>query len=75
MAEQHGRPSEQADPAGLVLEFQHAHRLLDPAAHDVHRWRVTVTDANGGQVGLLGVSRCRPWGVGNFSDRRTWAAR
>ncbi|MFD0404088.1 hypothetical protein [Kitasatospora sp. NPDC127116] len=69
MAEQRGGASRQADPSGLVLEFQHAHRLLDPAAGDVHHWRVTVTDAGRGQVGLLGVSRCRPWGVGNFRDR------
>ncbi|MFH9351300.1 hypothetical protein [Kitasatospora sp. NPDC017646] len=69
MAEQRGGASRQADPSGLVMEFQHAYRLLDPGTDDVHHWRVSVTDAGGGQVGLLGISRCRPWGVGNFSDR------
>lgn len=70
MTEQRGGPSEHVeDRSDLMLEFQHAHRLLDPAAHDVHHWRVTLTDSGGREVGLLGVSRCQPWGGSNFSDR------
>ncbi|GHE51143.1 hypothetical protein [Streptomyces capitiformicae] len=61
-------PDTKADPGVLVLEFRHAHRLIDPSEEGVQTWRVEIV-AGGKTVGSLRATRGLYWKADNLRER------